>query len=424
MYKFRGVLLTLLSTVCMISVSRAADGDNLTYGISRFYDNQIYGVVTGTTSKTLQEVIVPSARMITASSITSYYQVRGIGSQAFNNCEKLTDIIFNSEKLLRIDKQAFNHCIKLKSIIIPEYVREIGIGAFHECWNLASVTLSDSLRIIKGNAFEDCNKLVSIVFPYYFQGIGIYAFHNCSSLASVKFNNALSSVDSCAFLGCTSLKSIEFSSVKTIDRSAFRGCSSLVSAIFSPNLSSFGPYAFSGCTSLETVVFPESKTNVSIKNNGFENCSSLRSVEIHDNVFRIYDRAFLNCTSLPSVTLPSAMQGIGPSAFEGCAALDSVTALMVNPFKLEKDVFKGISPTCVLMVPYGRRAAYIAAGWTEEVFKGGVKEIIPAGISQVKANTNAKEAGCYDLQGRKIQEPQKGLNIIRYKDGTTRKVMK
>ena len=116
------------------------------------------------------------------------------------------------------------------------------------------------------------------------------------------------------------------------------------------------------------------------------------------------------------------MQGIGPSAFEGCAALDSVTALMVNPFKLEKDVFKGISPTCVLMVPYGKRAAYIAAGWTEEVFKGGVKEIIPAGIRSIVADK--ADASCYDLQGRKIQEPQRGLNIIRYKDGTTRKVMK
>ena len=46
------------------------------------------------------------------------------------------------------------------------------------------------------------------------------------------------------------------------------------------------------------------------------------------------------------------------------------------------------------------------------------------GINTVKANTNAKEAGCYDLQGRPIQAPKKGLNIIRYKDGTTRKVMK
>ena len=144
-FKFRRVLLTLLSAVCMISVSHADEGDNLTYGTAAFYDNRIYGVVTGTTSKIVQVVIVPTARMITAFGKTNYYQVRGIGLQAFSNCEKLTDIIFNSEKLLRIDKQAFNHCIKLKSIIIPEYVREIGISAFHDCWNLTSVTLSDSL---------------------------------------------------------------------------------------------------------------------------------------------------------------------------------------------------------------------------------------------------------------------------------------
>ena len=65
-FKFRRVLLTLLSAVCMISVSHADEGDNLTYGTAAFYDNRIYGVVTGTTSKIVQVVIVPTARMITA----------------------------------------------------------------------------------------------------------------------------------------------------------------------------------------------------------------------------------------------------------------------------------------------------------------------------------------------------------------------
>ena len=118
------------------------------------------------------------------------------------------------------------------------------------------------------------------------------------------------------------------------------------------------------------------------------------------------------------------MNTLDASVFEGCATLDTVTALIEQPYAFGKDAFKGISPTCVLMVPYGRRAAYIAAGWTEEIFKGGVKEIIPAGISQVKVSADAKEVGCYDLQGRRIQAPVKGLNIIRYNDGTTRKVMK
>ncbi|MBQ3950150.1 MAG: leucine-rich repeat domain-containing protein, partial [Bacteroidales bacterium] len=49
--------------------------------------------------------------------------------------------------------------------------------------------------------------------------------------------------------------------------------------------------------------------------------------------------------------------------------------------------------------------------------------IDPDGIEEVKASEDAVEIARYDLQGRKIAKPQKGINIIRYSDGTTRKVL-
>lgn len=39
-------------------------------------------------------------------------------------------------------------------------------------------------------------------------------------------------------------------------------------------------------------------------------------------------------------------------------------------------------------------------------------------IKQIKHKINRN-----DLSGRKIAKPQKGINIIRYSDGTTRKVL-
>ena len=47
-----------------------------------------------------------------------------------------------------------------------------------------------------------------------------------------------------------------------------------------------------------------------------------------------------------------------------------------------------------------------------------------SGISTVKAGGDKKSAGWYDLQGRRLTEPRKGVNIIRYNDGTARKVLK
>ena len=42
-------------------------------------------------------------------------------------------------------------------------------------------------------------------------------------------------------------------------------------------------------------------------------------------------------------------------------------------------------------------------------------------IVDVKAD-DVEETGYYDLQGRKQSAPQKGFNIIRYSDGTSKKV--
>ena len=47
----------------------------------------------------------------------------------------------------------------------------------------------------------------------------------------------------------------------------------------------------------------------------------------------------------------------------------------------------------------------------------------PDGIEEIKASKDAVEVARYDIHGRKIAKPQKGINIIRYSDGSTRKVM-
>ena len=207
-------------------------------------------------------------------------------------------------------------------------------------------------------------------------------------------------------MGCKKLKYIEWPSVTHIRKNAFRNCTSLTSITMPRNLAYLHPYAFEGCTNLQVIVFPETKMKVSIRSHVFENCTQLRKIEIHDNVFRIYDSAFRNCTSLPSLVLPAEMQKIDTLAFEGCTSLDSVTTLAKVPPTLGKDAFKDISPTCVLTVPYGTKAAYIAAGWTEDIFKGGIREVTPAGIGSVKVQQRQGE--WYDLQGRPTSHPRKG----------------
>ena len=83
--------------------------------------------------------------------------------------------------------------------------------------------------------------------------------------------------------------------------------------------------------------------------------------------------------------------------------------------------------SCVI----GALRAYLLVRWDDPYNQGGTKvppleklEVVlhdnGTGINNININDNGY---IYDLQGRKIAKPQKGFNIIRYSDGTTRKVL-
>ena len=78
---------------------------------------------------------------------------------------------------------------------------------------------------------------------------------------------------------------------------------------------------------------------------------------------------------------------------------------------------------------YETTYCYVAFVTTSEgeTFFGEVQtfstNVDPDGIDDVKASEESVEIARYDLQGHRISKPQKGINIIRYSDGTSRKVL-
>ena len=61
-------------------------------------------------------------------------------------------------------------------------------------------------------------------------------------------------------------------------------------------------------------------------------------------------------------------------AFFYCSDLNSVVSEIEEPFAFGSGAFSEISSSCTLTIPAGTKDAYIAAGWTEDVFKGGIVE--------------------------------------------------
>ena len=111
--------------------------------------------------------------------------------------------------------------------------------------------------------------------------------------------------------------------VTSIGSSAFENCSSLKSINIPKGVTSIENWAFSGCSSLESITIPEGVT--SVENRAFKGCSSLKSINIPKGVTSVGDGAFFGCSSLESITIPKGVTSIGKYAFSDCESLKSIT---------------------------------------------------------------------------------------------------
>ena len=90
-------------------------------------------------------------------------------------------------------------------------------------------------------------------------------------------------------------------------------------------------------------------------------------------------------------------------------------------FNIDKNVFSDQTYlNATLYVPEGRQKAYEAAtGWQKFVY---MEEGVPDGIEDIKSERNdAIEIACYNSDGIAINAPVRGLNIIKYSNGTVKK---
>lgn len=307
--------------------------------------------------------------------------------------------------LTSISDEAFSCCTDLSSVEIPNSVTLIGNCAFYGCSGLISIEIPNSVTSMSQFAFQRCTSLTSIVIPKSVTSIGGYAFNGCSGLSRIivdSDNTVYDSRDNCnaiihtssntllfgckntvipdgvtlasfAFDACSGLSDIEIpNSVTYIGESTFRDCDGLTNITIPSSVTSIGLRAFYGCNNLSEVTIQNGVT--SIGNEAFLDCSSLSSIEIPNSVTSIGGSAFAGCSSLTSIEIPKSIISIGDWAFYNCQSLSSITSYVENPFEFGENVFSEISSNCVLYVPAGTRNAYIAAGWTENVFKGGVIE--------------------------------------------------
>ena len=163
--------------------------------------------------------------------------------------------------------------------------------------------------------------------------------------------------------------------------------------------------AFYGCSGLISVTIPNSVT--SIGGAAFEGCTGLTSVNIPNSVTSIGGGAFYGCTGLTSITIPNSVTSIGGGAFKECTALATVISLNPIPPTIFSDTFNNYS--AILQVPEGSKTDYKNADYWKN-FKN-IVEIDPSGVQTITLDKDIN-GPIYDLNGRRLNEPSKGINII------------
>lgn len=232
----------------------------------------------------------------------------------------------------------------------------------------------------------------------------------------------LKSIGDDAFIFCRSLKSINIpESVQKIGLRAFFGCSSLKSMKLPIGITEIKSGLLSGCTNLTSIDIPY--TTEEIGHNAFSKCTSLKSIELPYSLNNMGISVFYGCTALTSVTIPKNIRYISDYTFKDCNSLKSIYALNPQGIGIKGKPFEEHTQSqCTLYVPEGSMYNYQC--WEEWYAFNHIVEFSPTGINGVHSAAERREVERYDTSGRRLTSPTKGLNIVRFNDGTTRKVMK
>ena len=126
---------------------------------------------------------------------------------------------------------------------------------------------------------------------------------------------------------------------------------------------------------------------------------------------------------MTSIIIPNSVASIGKYAFRGCTGLTSITSKNTTPPVCGSYAFKSVDVNIPLIVPQESVSLYMTASeW--KYFKNILGQDM-SGVEDTFTDNGEEliEVARYDANGKSIAAPVKGVNIVRYSNGTVKKVL-
>ena len=388
--------------------------------------------------------------------------ITSIGNYAFENFDKMSSISI-PHNVVSIGNYAFSRCWSLLSIVIPNSVTFIGKSIFRNCTKLEIIVVEEGNPVFDSR--NNCNAIVrtsdnelvcgckqsfipdnvtsigeyafaystlrQIEVPNSVTNIGEYAFFSCGFLKSISFGNNLQSIGKCAF-NYTSLTSVFIpKSVTDISINLFGGSQDLAEIVVEEGnpvydsrdncnaiIRTEDNYLLCGCNK---TIIPNSVNWIGF--NSFFDFHEISSIIIPNSV-KYIEHAFFNCEKLSSVTMGNGIKYIYDGSFDYCPVLSDLYCYAEQVPETDGNAFNYSNiENAVLHVPSASVDSYKnVLPWSGFKNVVAIKPDDPSNVYQSEVEQVGK-VRFYSLDGKLLDGPQKGINIIKYDDMTTRKVV-
>ena len=379
--------------------------------------------------------------------------VKEIGKQAFCGCTGFNGTLTLSNKLETIGVSAFNECTGFTgSLKLPSSVTTIGQSAFYSCRSFTKLELPNTLSVIPTQAFVDCRSLSGeLVIPASVTEIGRLAFYGCQNLnavtGQVTLPKSLKKIGDNVFLDTDNINTVNFLSLpEGISRNLGykKKAVSLSDESYISDQATGTVDAISYTRQISndwgTLVLPYPLT---LTGNESYRLYAIDKIDGNELVLSRLEGTVAAGT-------PCVVKRNGSEAELTFDANDAELKMAINDQPMDGMNFRGTYWTKEV------NSGYVISKnsfWNVEELKGstsvkGVKVnpfrawldgTSPNGASQLSicvsdTATGIDAAGTidalndtateyYDLSGKRLDEPQRGVNIVRMKSGKTKKII-
>lgn len=357
--------------------------------------------------------------------------LKKIGSKTFQNCNSFTGTLVIPNSVTEIGQEAFSDCSRFTGLSLPNNLRKIEYGAFARCINLSGpLSIPETVKEIGSYAFYNCTGFTGdFVLPSALESIGTDAFANTQDKNRLVFQSLPKGMQN-GYHDCKMRRYVNLSDASYVsdDAYAYLDRASYVRTMTNTWGSLVLPYYMLLPSDAPYSVFTiEKMTNDEVV---LKRCTFILNSGVAYIVRRDGEEKTLNFQTDRATQIRMKMQPaeVGNLKFSGTYQAKEVT----DGYILAQDRFwnvaklKAAAPEtqAVMVGPFRSWLEGTTANTSPSLSMRigdsttGIDNVAPLEI------LNANDAEYYDLNGKRLDAPMKGVNIVKRGNKTMKVIIK